>query len=277
MRLNLKSETAAAIVAGASFVASAGHIVTVVSESNPWFMALAYPIGIDGLIFVGIRAIQTGRKFAGLFALLVGGFFSLAFNAHAEHALVMPAWMIAASMPVCMLTAFAIEATAKKEEEIEAPAIPTETEWDRMQERVEARYRLEHAQAMAEIRAQAQDLAAKYAEPKPAPEPVKVPSTTDAPKPVRPERPAIEGRTTRQAAWDVEKAVRLLMDGRTDSDVLLLVDGLTAKPLQRTKRAVRLLTEDASRTDEWVAEKAGQSATHIGRVRAAMITAKENS
>lgn len=122
MNLNLRSETAAAIVAGAAFTASAGHIVHVVSASNPMFFALAYPIGIDGLLYVGIRAIQAGRKVAGILAILIGAFYSLAFNADAEGALDMPKLLIASSMPVCLLVAFIIEATGKKAEEIPAPA-----------------------------------------------------------------------------------------------------------------------------------------------------------
>ena len=61
MKLNIKSEAAAGVVAGASFIASAGHIVSVVNETNALAFALVYPIGIDGLLYVGIRAVQTGR------------------------------------------------------------------------------------------------------------------------------------------------------------------------------------------------------------------------
>lgn len=244
MKLNIKSEAAAGVVAGASFIASAGHIVTVVHETNLLAFSLVYPIGIDGLLYVGIRAVQTGRRFAGILAILVGAFFSLAFNADAEGALIMPRLMIASSMPLCMVVAFVIEGTAKKA----APA-------------------------------------AALTVPAPAPAaPVKVPATVQAPAPVAPKpvapKPvakAIEAPKAsagRVASWDVEKAVRLLVDGRTDADVLGTVDGLTAKPLQRTKRAVRLITSDSSTTDEDIATTVGQSVAHIARVRAAM---KENA
>jgi hypothetical protein len=68
----------------------------------------------------------------------------------------------------------------------------------------------------------------------------------------------------------VEKAVALIEDGRTDADVLATVEDAKPKPLQRTRRAVRLLTEDASRTDVEVGTICGVSAAHIARVRAAM-------
>lgn len=240
MKLNLRSETAAAIVAGASFTASAGHIVTVVNETNPIALALVYPIGIDGLIYVGIRALQSRRPIAGLSALLIGGFYSLAFNAHAEGAVHMGALLIAASMPVCMMVAFVIEATAKKAEEVKPETrevVKTET-----------------------VRV--------YPELLPIVPPAKRPAVAAR----KPRPAAVTARTEtkggRVAAWDVEKAVRLLADGRTDADILAAVDGLTAKPWQRTKRAARMIGEGKGVAE--IASACGVSATHVQRIKEAM-------
>ena len=246
----LKHPTAAGVVTLASFVASATHIFTVVAESNTEWVAWVYPIGIDGLLYVGIRAMQTGRKAIGALALIVGAFYSLLFNADAENAIKMDALLIAASMPTCVIVSIIIETTAKKSGEI-APA----REVERVVEKVVPPPLLPIVPF--------------------ASRPVHVASTIrTTPKAPRIDRtdarPAIEGRTTRVASWDVEKAVRLLADGRTDEDVLAAVDGLGAKPWQRTKRAVRLLAEIPFPTDEEVSGKVGQSAAHVARVRAAM-------
>lgn len=222
-----KTPSAAAIVAGASFIASAGHIVSVVDETNPIWFALAYPIGIDGLIYVGIRAMQGKRFLAGAVALLIGAIYSLAFNAHAEGALTMPALMIASSMPVAMFAAFLIEHSGEKAEEIEAPA--------------------------------------------PAPAPVHVPATVPAPVKIaaKPTRPAItDGRkgSGRTAAWDVEKAVRLLADGRTNEEIASTV-GTNTKAIQRTKRAGRMIEDGMA--DAEIATTVGVSVAHVARIRAA--------
>lgn len=257
MKLNIKSEAAAGIVAGASFIASAGHIVHVVSATNPIGFALVYPVGIDGLLYVGIRAVQTGRRVAGIFAILIGAIYSLAFNAHAEGALTMPKLMIASSMPVCMVVAFVIEGTAKKAADIEpAPQVITKTV----------------APALLPI--------VPFA-PKPVAAPTVVPVASrhggtnfvkvDAPKvetkkdEKRTDAPKATGG--RVASWDVEKAVRLLADGRTDVEILSLVDGLTAKPWQRTKRAAKLIASGG--TDAEIATTCGVSVAHVARIRKA--------
>jgi hypothetical protein len=240
-----KSPTAAGVVTAAAFAASAAHIFSVVAESNSPYVSWVYPIGIDGLIFVGLRAMQTGRKAVGGIALGIGAAYSLMFNAHAEHAFTMPAWLIAAAMPICFFAAVLIETTASKEAEVEeiAPQIITKTV----------------APALLPI--------VPF-----TPKPVAAPKAPRIERPVSAAPVSPAGRTSggRVASWDVEKAVALIEDGRTDVDVLATVDGLTAKPLQRTKRAVRLLAEDASRSDVEVATVVGQSAAHIARVRAAM-------
>lgn len=243
----LTSEAAAGIVAGAAFIASAGHIVHTVNESNPIWFSLVYPVGIDGLLYVGIRALQAKRVWAGMAALLVGAFYSLAFNADAEGALTMPRLLIASSMPIAMFVAFLIEATGHKAKDVEVREV----------EKIVTVY----PNLLPIV--------------PPAQKPIRVHAETPKPKPVaKPiERPAItSGTPGRKTGWDVEKAVALIADGRTDGDVIATVDGLGAKPLQRTRRVVRLLAEDASRTDETIREimKAQISIDHIARVRAAM-------
>lgn len=242
MKLNLKSPSAAGIVAGAAFIASAGHIVSVVDETNPIWFALAYPIGIDGLIYVGIRAMQTQRFISGGIALLIGAIYSLAFNGHAEGAFTMPALMIASSMPVAMFAAFLIEATGEKTPEpIEEPKTVAPT--------------------LLPI--------APF-----VPKPVRVQATvTKTAKAVetKPETKALtDGRKTggRVASWDVEKAVALLMDGRTNDEVASMV-GTNAKAVQRTRRVLKTTGTDAE-----VGTITGLSAAHVARVRAAM---KENA
>jgi hypothetical protein len=233
MKLNLKSETAAAIVAGAAFIASAGHIITVVNESNPWFVTPAYPIGIDGLIFVGIRAMQTGRKLAGTIALLIGAAYSLAFNAHAEGAITMSRFAIAASMPVCMFAAFLIEALGRKVEEVEPIVEIREVIVEKVVEKI--------VEVPVEV--------------------VKIVKTDRTDGPAR-----TNSGAGRIAAWDVEKAVRLIADGRTNEDVAEAV-GTNAKAIQRTRRALTLMDE---MTDEEIVTtmKNSISAAHVARVRA---------
>ncbi len=260
---------APAIVAGAAFLASAGHIVSVVDETNHLIFALAYPIGIDGLLYVGMKAMKEKRFGVGTLALVIGTFFSLAFNFHAEGAVVVPRIIIAASMPVCLLAAFVIEHIGRKDAEpveipaavpVTAPAAPVAIPAPAIRwVAAGARWTLPiiPLSAPAPIRAKA-SVARK-------------PRTVAAPA----ARPAIEDGSTkagRAAAWDVEKAVRLLADGRTNEDVAEAV-GTNAKAIQRTKRATVLITGDASLTDEQVSEMMNRdvSAAHVARVRAAMV------
>lgn len=271
MNVNLRSEKVAGIVAGASFFASAGHIVSVVDETNHIVFALAYPIGIDGLIYVGIRAIQTGRPVAGMLALLVGAFYSLAFNAHAEDALTMNKLLIASSMPVCMFAAFLIEATAKKAVPVEKTPAP-----------VEVALPAPAPKPIAWVAAGARWTLPII--PLQAPAPIKVKSSVVRPAIAkRTDTPAIEGRTDgqmdgrtdgrtqRRVAWDVEKAVGLLMDGRTSTDVATVV-GTNRKAIERTRRAMVLIQGDASLSALQVSEMMDKavSALHVLRVMSAM-------
>ncbi len=243
-----KSPTAAGIVAGAAFIASAGHIVHVVSETNPVWFALAYPIGIDGLIYVGIRAMQNRRFVSGAIALLIGAVYSLAFNGHAEGAFTMPPLMIASSMPVAMFAAFLIEAIGEPEKEIEAPAAAPQIITKTV------------APALLPI----VPFAPKPIAPKPTVKAIASPAGRTVF--VKDETPKTDGRKTggRTAGWDVEKAVALIEDGRTNAEVASTV-GTNEKAIQRTRRAMK--TEG---TDAEVATITGLSAAHVARVRAAM-------
>lgn len=271
-----KKIDAPAIVAGSAFLASAGHIVSVVEETNHLIFALAYPIGIDGLLYVGMKAMKERRFGVGVIALIVGTFFSLAFNLHAENAIEVPRLIIAASMPVCLLAAFVIEHIGKNEPiEVPAPAAPVAAP---------AAPVAIPAPAISWVGAGARWTLPIV--PLRAPAPIKVRATVSRPAARKVEapaaRPAIEdgrtgGRTVRPAAWDVEKAVRLVADGRTNEDIAEAV-GTNAKAIQRTKRAIKIMTGDASLADEIVSEMMNRdvSADHVARIRAALTT-KENA
>jgi hypothetical protein len=272
-----KKFDAPAAAAGAAFLASAGHIVSVVSETNPLIFALAYPIGIDGLLYVGMKALKERRIWVGLFALLIGTFFSLAFNFHAENAVEVPRIVIAASMPICLLAAFVIEHIGRKTIEIPAPAA--------------APVLIPAAAPVALPSVRWVAAGARWTLPivplsAPAPAPIKVRASVRRPaaKPIegRTDAPALtdgrtDGRTVRPAAWDVEKAVRLIADGRTNEDVAAAA-GTNTKAIQRTKRAIKIMDADATLTDEQVSEMVNRdvSAAHVGRIRAALNT-KENA
>lgn len=74
--------------------------------------------------------------------------------------------------------------------------------------------------------------------------------------------------SAKRAAWDVEKAVGLIQDGRTPAEILQAVDGLSAKPLQLLRRCVRFLSDglDVDAT----AARVPCSMEHVQRVKAAM-------
>lgn len=241
-------------VAGAAFFASAAHIVEVVSETNHVAFALVYPLAIDGMIYIGIRALQSGRKFAGFSAIFTGAAYSLLFNAHAENAITMNPLLIAASMPIALLVSFIVVHTGHKTEE--------KAEVKEVEKIVEIEKIVTVAPKLLPIVPA-------------APKPTVVPTmnrrggTTfvkaDAPEPA-PVRTSTAGR---KAKWDVEEAVRLLTDGRTDAEVMD-ASGVTDKPLQRTKRVIRLLS-DTTDSAEMIAKTCQVSVSHVLRVRAALV------
>jgi hypothetical protein len=67
--------------------------------------------------------------------------------------------------------------------------------------------------------------------------------------------------STKAASWDVELAVKMILDGQTPTFV-------TAKPLQLLRRCVRLLQQDLD--VETVAARVPCSLPHVQRVKAAM-------
>lgn len=218
----LSSHRAAGLVTAAAFTASAAHIVTVVDQTNWIGFALAYPLGIDGLIYVGIRALQEGRKAAGLLAVFVGAVYSLLFNADAENAIQMDPLLIAASMPVCLFASFVIVHTGQAK----TPE-------------VEIREVVKEVRTYPELLPIAPFSVTQVRPVSPAPV---------LPVPVSPAAPRVP-RTSR-TQWDVLKAVHILMDPedtRTDANIGDLV-GVGAKMIQRTRRAVRLLKSDPKAT-----------------------------
>lgn len=266
--MKIKSQYVPGMVTGAAFLASAQHIVSVVDETNPILISLVYPLGIDGLIYVGVEAMQKRRRVVGSLAILVGAAYSMMFNQDAEKAWQMPAWLVASSMPVCLFVSLVIAYTGKSESEpvvqeierivyrapellpivppVTRPTAPARPAWVRPDGR--------RTLCIVPSRPSLRVVAAER------PRPVKITERTDGRK--------SDGRG-RNVAWDVDEAVRQVMDGIAVADVAASI-GVDAKQVQRTKRTVLLLSEDASRTDEEIASMVnGVSARFVARVRAA--------
>lgn len=218
--MKIKSEYVPTMVTAAAFTASAAHIVTVVNETNPLLVAFAYPLGIDGLIYVGIDAMQKGRKAVGAVALLIGSAYSLLFNAQAEKALEMPKLLIAASMPVCLFASFLIAYTGKAAKVAEV---------------VE---RIVEVEKLVEV--PVEKIVREY----PTLLPIAPPAAKPAPrKPAAPRQPKptsseVETKTAgRSISWDVAEAVRLMDEGRTNDEVGTKV-GTAPKQIQRARRVL---------------------------------------
>jgi hypothetical protein len=91
-------------VAGAAFVCSAQHTYSVaLASGNPWPVALVHPAGIDGLIYIGMRAVSSGRRWQGWLATVYGVAASLTFNAVSYAHVAMPAWVMAVAMPLALV------------------------------------------------------------------------------------------------------------------------------------------------------------------------------
>lgn len=245
--MKIKDEAVAGTVAGAAFVASAEHIVRVVATagSSQW-TALVYPVGIDGLIYVGISAMQRGKRGAGFVAITIGAAYSLAFNGQALGAFHMPRWLIAASMPVCMLAAFLIVHAGRKHSEPAGPvAVP------------------EPAPAVVAAPVPVQR------EPETVPD-ADVAIVREAEHIVR--DADARTRTVRRTAWDVDEAVRLIVSSpdATDADVAAKV-GASAKSVQRTRRIVARIADGLADAEIVAAMGAGNaSAGFVAKVREAM-------
>jgi hypothetical protein len=230
---NLKAkrdEIVAGGVALSAFAASAQHIYHVTQAAgNPAVVAALHPAGIDGLIYIGIRAMQGGNKKAGGFAVAYGAAYSLTFNAASYGAFKMPTYLLAACMPLAMFFAFLIVhgGHAKVAEVTER---------------------------IVEVVKEVQVL------------PALLPIVPLAPKPAPLPRP-VATTSGRVARWDVEKAVAMILDGKTDVDIMAVVD-VTAKPLQRTKRCVQMLKSGVDASE--AASTIPLSLAHVLRVQAAM-------
>lgn len=233
-----RDEIVAFGVALSAFAASAQHIYHVTEAAgNPAFVAALHPAGIDGLIYIGIRAMQQGRRVAGGLAVAYGAVYSLTFNgfSYADGAH-MPVPLLAACMPLAMFLAFLIVHSGHK-----APAVP-----EVVTETVERIVEVVKAPALLPI----------------------VPFIPAA-APVRPALPIKVATTSaRVAKWDVEKAVAMMLAGQTDAEILDVVDGLQPKTLQRTRRCYTMLAAGASPED--VSAAIPLSLAHVLRVRDAM-------
>jgi hypothetical protein len=235
-----REEIVAAGVALSAFAASAQHIFHVTEQAgNPALVAALHPAGIDGLIYIGIRAMQRGNRRAGGFAIAYGAAYSLAFNAASYGGFVMPVWALAACMPLAMFAAFLIVHGGHAA----APAVQVVTET---------------VERVVEVLPQLLPIAPFQPHP--------VPSQEESAAPL-PLPKSVAAADRRVARWDVEKAVAMILDGRTDAEIMDVV-AVTEKPLQRTKRCVRMLQSgmDAST----VATTIPLSLAHVQRVQAAM-------
>ncbi|MBN1174543.1 MAG: hypothetical protein JXA67_20410 [Micromonosporaceae bacterium] len=110
------------VVLWSAFLASGGHIYQVaVDMGNHPVIAAVHAIGLDGLVYIGIGACIAGAWTKGVIAVAYGGLMSLAFNfASYSSTGVLPAWVIAASMPVSLTLAVLVGHGAK--------AVPTKAE-----------------------------------------------------------------------------------------------------------------------------------------------------
>jgi len=91
-------------VAGAAFVCSATHIYQVAVETgNHWAVAAVHPLGLDGLIYIGMRAVSGGRRWQGWLATVYGVGMSLTFNAVSYAGVDMPAPLMAVAMPIALV------------------------------------------------------------------------------------------------------------------------------------------------------------------------------
>lgn len=210
-----RDEIVAGIVAAGAFAASAAHIVAVATEAgNHILIAGVHAIGIDGLIYIGIRAMQRGQRLAGGLALIYGVVVSLIFNAASYGAFAMPKIVIAFTMPVALLLAvLVVHGSHAADSTDEDSATRTHVRLDIERESVPVR---------------------------PAPR-VVVPASVSTPVPatvtevVRPaQRPAIE-RKPAAKAWDVAEATRLIEAGALSNHEIGAMVGTSYKTIQRLR------------------------------------------
>lgn len=101
-----RDEVVAGGVAASAFACSAMHIYSVALDAgNPWPIAVVHPLGLDGLIYIGIRAVQRGRRVTGWLGTAYGVVMSLAFNAASYAHVPLPTWVMALAMPAALVLA----------------------------------------------------------------------------------------------------------------------------------------------------------------------------
>lgn len=233
---NLKAkrdEIVAGGVALSAFAASAQHIFHVTQAAgNPDVVAALHPAGIDGLIYIGIRAMQQGNRWAGGLAIAYGAGYSLAFNAASYGGFRMPVWALAACMPLAMFLAFLIVHGGHKA----------------VQAAVETVEVIREVQVLPQL----------------------LPIVPLVPRVQAPALPAAVAKaSTRQASWDVEKVVAMIVDGKETAEIQAVVDVHT-KTLQRTRRVVKLIQSGVSTEDIISEVKPPISRAGVERIRAAM-------
>lgn len=93
-------------MAASAFACSAMHIYSVALDAgNPWPIAVVHPLGLDGLIYIGIRAVQRGHRVTGWLGTIYGVGMSLAFNAASYADTDLPTWVMALAMPAALVLA----------------------------------------------------------------------------------------------------------------------------------------------------------------------------
>lgn len=109
-------------VAIAAFACSAQHIYQVAYDSgNPVPIALVHPLGLDGLIYIGMRAVQNGRRWQGWLATVYGVAMSLTFNAVSYADIAMPPAVMAVAMPLALVLAVLVIGHTVSRKAVPAP------------------------------------------------------------------------------------------------------------------------------------------------------------
>lgn len=216
---NLRDNIVAGSVAVMAFAASASHIITVATEAGNWPpISVAHALGIDGLIYIGIRAMQRGAKAAGLMAMVYGAAISLIFNAASYGAFSMPKIVIAFTMPVAMLLAFLVVHSGHGEDN------GTEDKSEDKATRTHVRL---------DVQRESVPLS------RPAAVPMSRPATVPA---VLTEvvQPAARKEITRAPInkWDVAHATRMIEAGTMNNEEIGAVVGTSAKTIQRLRKKI---------------------------------------
>jgi hypothetical protein len=94
-------------VTTAAAAISARHIYAVAYEaSNPWWSALLHAVALDGLIYIGVYAMQDRRWYRGGIALSYGMIVSALFNADSYQAMQLDPLFLAFCIPLAVLIGF---------------------------------------------------------------------------------------------------------------------------------------------------------------------------